>query len=321
MVRFNENSTTDDVLNGLDLTGKRVLVTGVSAGLGVETARSLASRGACVVGTARDLAKAKSAIEPVLGDVRNGGSIDLVELDLASLTNIRTRADALLADGRLFDVIINNAGVAHPPLGHTADGFETQFGTNHLGHFVFTNRTAPLIAPGGRVVIVASAAHRFSDVDLEDPNYEHTTYDPFTSYGRSKTACILFGVEFDRRHKDRGVRATSVHPGVIKTELSRHVDDALFDQMIEGINAERASSGKSLFRYKTVPEGAATSVWAGFVAEADAIGGRYCENCHVANIVDGPLDPADEGLYSYAVDPIRAKALWKKSEELVGERF
>jgi NAD(P)-dependent dehydrogenase (short-subunit alcohol dehydrogenase family) len=321
MSRFDQNSTTDDVLGELDLTGKRVLVTGVSAGVGIDTARALASRGAHVVGTARDLAKAEAAIGHVLLDRPPAGRIEIVELDLASLANVRASADALVADGRSFDVIINNAGVAHPPFGRTADGFETQFGTNHLGHFVFTNRIASLIAPGGRVVIVASAAHRFADIDLEDLNYEHTPYDPFTSYGRSKTACILFGVEFDRRHKDRGVRATSVHPGVIRTELTRHVDQAAVDEMVDGINVERASAGKALFQYKTIPEGAATSVWAGFVAEADELGGRYCENCHVADIVEGPLDPADEGLYAYAVDPERAGALWKKSEELVQERF
>ncbi len=321
MVRFNENSTTDEVLNGLDLNGKRVLVTGVSAGLGLETARSLASRGAHVIGTVRDVSKAKAAMQTVCGDNRHNENVELIRLDLASLASVRSCADSLVAAGRTFDVIINNAGVAHPPFGHTADGFEIQMGTNHLGHFVFTNRIAHLIAPGGRVVIVASAAHRFSDIDLDDMNYENTTYDPFSSYGRSKTACILFGVEFDRRHKDRGVRATSVHPGVISTKLTRHIGQSTLDGMVEGINFERLSAGKPLFHYKTVPQGAATSVWAGFVAHADEIGGRYCENCHVAEVVEGPLDPVEEGLYAYAIDPTRAKALWEKSEQLVKERF
>lgn len=320
MTDFNDRSTADDVLDGVDLTGYRVLVTGVSAGLGIETARVLASRGAHVIGTARNIAKAEEAIANIPANARRGGA-ELVEVDLASLASVRAGADALLADGRGFNVIINNAGVAHPPFGRTADGFETQFGTNHLGHFVLANRLAPLIVPGGRLVIVASAAHRMSDVDLDDPNYEHTPYDPFTSYGRSKTACILFGVEFDRRHKERGVRAASVHPGVIKTELSRHVDQVGIDQMLEELNRKRAEAGKSLFRYKTIPEGAATSVWAGFVADAADAGGRYCENCHVARIVDEPLDATDEGLYAYAVDPDRAKALWHKSEEMVRERF
>lgn len=318
---FNATSTTDEVLSGLDLRGKRVLVTGVSAGLGVETARVLAAHGANVVGTARDLKKAEQAMAPILADANNGGSLELIALDLASLASVRACADALVADGRRFDVVINNAGVAHPPFGHTQDGFETQFGTNHLGHFVLTNRIAPLIAPGGRVVIVASAAHRFSDIDLDDLNYADTPYDPYLSYGRSKTANILFGVEFDRRHKANGVRATSVHPGVIRTELARHLDETGLNAMLEAMNAQRVAAGKPAFRHKTIPEGAATSVWAGFVADADAVGGRYCEDCHVAEIVEGPIDSADEGLYAYAVDPERAKALWRKSEELVGEQF
>lgn len=318
---FNDISTTDDVLEGAGLSGKRVLLTGVSAGLGLETARALASHGAEVVGTARNLNKAKAAIAQAARDARSGGSIELLDLDLASLSSIRAGTDALLADGRLFDVVINNAGVAHPPFGRTFDGFETQFGTNHLGHFVLTNRIVSLIASGGRVVNVASAAHRFSDIDLDDLNYEHTAYDPFISYGRSKTACILFGVEFDRRYRSIGIRATSVHPGVIKTELSRHVDSTGIDKMVETMNADRSKSGKPLFRLKSIPQGAATSVWAGFVANAGDVGGRYCENCHVATIVDGPLDAVEEGLYAYAVDTQRAEALWHRSEEMVGERF
>jgi NAD(P)-dependent dehydrogenase (short-subunit alcohol dehydrogenase family) len=321
MAYFNNHSTTDEVLQGVDLAGKRVLITGVSAGLGVETARVLAAHGALVVGTARNLAKAREAIAPALADARNGGAIELIELDLASLAGIRATTDALKADGYAFDVVINNAGVAHPPFGRTEDGFETQFGTNHLGHFVLTNRIAPLISDGGRLVILASAAHRMSDIDLEDLNYFKTPYDPFTSYGRSKTACILFGVEFDRRHRRRGVRATAVHPGVIKTDLSRHINQTDLDEMLEGLNAVRAAAGRPLFRYKTIAEGAATSVWAGFVAEAAEIGGRYCENCHVADVVEGPLDATDEGLYAYAIDPYRAKALWEKSEDLVNEYF
>jgi NAD(P)-dependent dehydrogenase (short-subunit alcohol dehydrogenase family) len=142
-----------------------------------------------------------------------------MELDLASLKSVRACSDALVAAGRPFDVVIANAGVMRTPFGHTADGFETQFGTNHLGHFVLVNRIASLIAPGGRLVNVASSGHRYSDVDLDDPNFERTPYDPMIAYGRSKTANILFAVEFDRRHKARGVQATAVHPGGIKSEL------------------------------------------------------------------------------------------------------
>src|SRR5271155_4584379 len=211
---FGATSTTDDVLAGVNLTGKRILVTGASAGLGVETARSLVAHGAQVVGAARDLNKAKTATEQVRKDAAaHGGSFELVELDLANLKSVRACADRLLAKGEPFDVVIANAGVMATPFGHTADGFETQFGTNHLGHFVLVNRIAALIRTGGRLINVSSAGHRYANVDLDDPNFERTPYDPLVAYGRAKTANILFAVEFDRRHKARGVRATAVHPG------------------------------------------------------------------------------------------------------------
>jgi NAD(P)-dependent dehydrogenase (short-subunit alcohol dehydrogenase family) len=207
------------------------------------------------------------------------------------------------------------------PFGYTADGFETQFGTNHLGHFAFVNRIASLIASGGRLVNLASSGHRFADVDLDDPNFEHTPYDPWIAYGRSKTANILFAVEFDRRHKARGVRATAVHPGGIRTELVRHLDDGTLEAMIEQINADLAAEGKPPYQLKTIPQGAATSVWAGVVAAADEVAGRYCENCHVAALVEGGISRVSEGVRPYALDPDRAKALWAKSEEMIGERF
>ncbi|MFG1279831.1 SDR family NAD(P)-dependent oxidoreductase [Xanthobacter autotrophicus] len=318
---FGATSTTDDVLAGVDLGGKRVLVTGVSAGLGVETARALAAHGAQVVGAARDLHKAEAATAAVRAQAANGGGFTLVQVDLASLASVRACADGLLADGRPFDLVIANAGVMAAPFGHTADGFETQFGTNHLGHFVLVNRIAPLIAPGGRLVNVASSGHRFADVDLEDPNFERTPYDPMIAYGRSKTANILFAVAFDRRHKARGVRAAALHPGGIQTELGRHIGAGTLEQMLERINAELAAEGQPPFRWKTIPQGAATSVWAGVVADADEIGGRYCENCHVSAVSDGLINPISEGVRSYALDPEHAKALWAKSEEMVSERF
>ena len=262
-------STTDEVLAGRDLRGKRVLVTGVSSGLGVETARALAAHGAQVVGAARDRAKAEAATGVVRDAATNGGGIEVVALDLASLASVRACADTLLAVGRPFDVVIANAGVAATPFGRTADGFEMQFGTNHLGHFVLVNRIASLMRPGSRLVVLSSTAHRTANVDLNDPNFEHRAYDPLIAYGQSKTANALFAVEFDRRYRDRGVRATAVHPGVINTGLSRHMDPAWFEQ----INAGRAAQGKPLFQPKSVAQGAATSVWAGFVAPADAIGG------------------------------------------------
>jgi NAD(P)-dependent dehydrogenase (short-subunit alcohol dehydrogenase family) len=320
---FGATSTTDDVLSGVNLRGKRILVTGVSAGLGVETARSLAAHGAHVVGAARDLIKAKAATPQVQeAAAANGGSFALVELDLANLKSVRACSDRLLAQGDPLDVIIANAGVMATPFGHTADGFETQFGTNHLGHFVLVNRIASLIPTGGRLINVSSAGHRYSNIDLADPNFERTPYDPYIAYGRSKTANILFTVAFDRRHRDRGVRAAAVHPGGIHTELGRYQDPGRIEKAIEQINQQRAAQGKDPFRWKTVPQGAATSVWAAVVAPADEVGGRYCEDCHVSDIVPDNLSVGvNEGVRAYAFDPNKAEALWKKSEELVGESF
>lgn len=305
---FGAQSTTDDVLAEADLEGKRFLVTGVSAGLGVETARALMERGAHVVGTARDLAKARKAMDAA---APKRGSLDLVAIDLASLASVRACADALLAARAPFDVIIANAGVMACPKGTTSDGFETQFGTNHLGHFVLVNRLAPLLGPGARVVILSSAAHRFSDVDLDDPGFERTEYQPFVAYGRSKTANALFAVALDRRLRPRGVRAASVHPGVIPTELGRHLTPDLVAQVIR-------PGGEPPAR-KTIPQGAATSVWCAVAAPAAEIGGRYCEDCHVAEPVSDPK--ARRGVRAYALDEARAEALWTKSEQMVGERF
>jgi NAD(P)-dependent dehydrogenase (short-subunit alcohol dehydrogenase family) len=316
---FGATSTTDEVLVGVNLKGKRVLVTGVSAGLGVETARALAAHGAEVVGAARDLTKAKAATAGVQAAAKNGGRLELVELDLASLDSVRVCANALVDAGKPFDLVIANAGVMACPYGKTVDGFETQFGTNHLGHFVLVNRIASLMKRGSRLVNLSSAGHRYSDVDLNDPNFERTPYDPWAAYGRSKTANILFAVEFDRRHKADGVRATAVHPGGIQTELSRHIGDAGIKQLIERVNAATRAAGEPDFKFKTIPQGAATSVWAGVVASADDVGGRYCEDCHVAEIEPDAAKRA--GVKPYALNPETAKALWAKSEEMVGERF
>jgi NAD(P)-dependent dehydrogenase (short-subunit alcohol dehydrogenase family) len=317
---FGPQSTTDDVLQGFDLKGARVLVTGVSAGLGLETARALAAHGAAVIGTARDLGKAGRALAGARADAdAGGGSIDVIELDLADLKSVRAGADRLLADGRPFDLIIANAGVMATPFGKTADGFETQFGTNHLGHFVLVNRLRPLLRSGSRVVMLSSSGHRYSDVNLEDPGFERTEYTPMGAYGRSKTANILFAVEFDRRYRDRGVRATAVHPGGIQTELTRHIDPEVIRQTIERLNANRPQ-GEAEFAWKTIPQGAATSVWAAVTAPADLVGGLYCEDCHVAALTTAD-ENSREGVRAYALDPERARALWAKSEEMAGERF
>jgi NAD(P)-dependent dehydrogenase (short-subunit alcohol dehydrogenase family) len=308
---FGAQSTTDDVLQGVDLSRRRVLITGVSAGLGVETARAAAAHGATVVGTARDLRKARKALEP-----HAALAIELIECDLASLRSVRACADALNARGEQFDVVVANAGVMNCPFGHTSDGFETHFGTNHLGHFVLVNRVAPLIANGGRVVILSSSAHRTADVDLDDSGFNNTVYEPFAAYGRSKTANVLFAIELDRRLRGRGIRATALHPGGIRTELLRHTTPEMLQQM--AVQAGRRADGSQGEppKVKTVEQGAATTVWAAFVARAEDVGGRFCEDCQVAEVAE-----AGGGVRPYAIDPERAKALWAKSEELVGERF
>ena len=321
---FGATSTTDEVLSGVKLHGKRILVTGASAGIGVETARSLAAHGAHVVGAARDLAKAEAATAQVRKDAaQNGGSFEVTELDLGNLKSVRACAERLLAQGESFDVVIANAGVMATPFGHTVDGFETQFGTNHLGHFVLVNRIASLMRTGSRLINLASSSHRFSNVDLEDPNFERTPYEPFVAYGRSKTANILFAVAFDERHRQRGIRATAVHPGGIYTELGRHLVPGQIESMIEQMNKELAAEGKPPFQPKTIPQGAATSVWASVDALPEEIGGKYCENCHVGHVVaeDVVISAVSEGVRGYALDPGNAAALWKKSEEMVEESF
>jgi NAD(P)-dependent dehydrogenase (short-subunit alcohol dehydrogenase family) len=306
---FGAESTADEVLSGIDLVGKRALVTGVSAGLGVETVRVLVAHGAHVVGTARDLDKARRALETAFAETARGASIELVEADLASLRSVRAAAGQILAKGGTFDAIIANAGVMACPKGQTTDGFETQFGTNHLGHFVFVNHLVPMLKSDARVVSVSSAGHQVSDVNLEDPNFERTDYHPFAAYGRSKTANVLYAVALDRRLKGRGIHATALHPGGIQTELARHMTPELMDSMRARFIA--AGEGISTFRFKTVPQGAATQVWCGFVATADAIGGRYCEDCHVCEVND---TATRNGVRSYALDPARAEALWELSD-------
>lgn len=319
---FGAKSTTDEVLQGIDLRGQRFLVTGVSAGLGVETARALAAHGADVVGAARNLVKAAEATKVVTADAQaNGGSFELIELDLGSLASVRACADRLLEDGRPFNVIIANAGMMTAGREVTVDGFEAQFGTNHLGHFLLINRIAALIPPGGRVISLASSSHYVSDIDLDDPNFEQPPYDPMVAYGRSKTSNILFAAEFDRRHKTRGVRAAAVHPGGIKTGFQSHMRPGEFDEVVVQMNKELASQGMPQFEFKSIPQGAATSIWAGVVAPADEVGGRYCEDCHVSEFNDGLINAVIGGVRRYALDPERARQLWSISEKMVGETF
>lgn len=316
-VVLNAKSTADDVLQGVSLEGRRVFITGVSSGIGLVTALAMAARGAHVIGTARDIEKNREQLAQA--GQGSGGAVEVVYMDLADLASVRKVAAAMLNKGAPFDAVIANAGVMNTPFGHTKDGFETQFGTNFIGHFVLANQLAPLMLEGARLVVLSSAAHRFADVDLDDPGFEHTPYDPSIAYGRSKTADSLLAVAFDERHRSRRVRAIAVHPGNIWTDLARHVDMETFSEVFEGMKARHIELGNEPFELKSPEQGAATSLWAAFVADADKVGATYCEDCGISPILTGDRDVSifAPGVMPYALDPERARALWAKADEML----
>jgi len=309
---FNHESTTDQVISGIDLSGKTAVVTGASAGLGIETSRALAAAGARVVMVARDAARLDAAIGAIKETLPKA-QLEAQLMDLADLASVRATAEALLATYPDIHLLINNAGVMACPQGLTADGFELQFGTNHLGHFLFTCLLVPalLAAAPARVVTLSSAAHRFSDIDFEDPNYQHRDYEKWQAYGQSKTANALFSVALNRRLRDSGVTANAVHPGMIVTELGRHLVQADIDAL-----QERAA-GRTV-GFKTIPAGAATSVWAATSPQLETNGGNYLEDCHIGEAVP---EGNDGGYSPYALDEASAERLWALSEQLVGQQF
>lgn len=306
--------TTDDVLAGVDMTGRLVVVTGASTGLGEETARALAAHGATVVMAVRDPARGEAAAARIKSSV-DDAALEVRTLDLASLASVRRFADDLLAEHDRLDVLVNNAGLMACPHGTTVDGFELQFGTNHLGHFLLGVLLAPALAAGApaRLVSLSSRGHSFADVDLDDWNFERTPYDPFVAYGRAKTANALFAVGFQQRFGASGVEAFAVHPGGIRTELGRHMTA----ETLAALGQRLASNGRA-FTWKTIPQGAATSVWAATAPELSGRGGSYLEDCGIAEVTDEP--GLESGVCAYAVDPVRADALWSLSERLVGLR-
>ena len=299
---FDVDTTTDEVVAGLDLSEKTVVVTGATSGLGKESARALASAGAQVVLCGRDDAKGQAVVDEI------GGATSFQHLDLADLDSVRTSADELLSRIERLDVLLNNAGVMACPLDRTADGFEMQFGTNHLGHFLFTARLFPLLlesAPS-RIVNLSSHGHMIGGVDLEDPNYEHRDYDKWGAYGQAKTANVLFSRELDRRFGDHDVHAYAVHPGMIITELGRHLDEA--DIADIGERTSKRPSGGPSAEFKPVERGAATQVWA--ATGAGIPGGAYLADAAVC-----------EQVAPHATDDDVAGRLWTLSEDLVGETF
>ena len=310
---FGKETTTDELLEGRTLSGRRMLVTGGTSGLGLETARVLAAHGAHVVITARDAGKAERAVA-ARAAAAPGATVEVRELDLASLASVHACADRLLAEGQPIHVLFANAGVMACPQGRTREGFETQIGTNHLGHFVFVGKVAPLVITertGPHCRHLAPRGHRISGTSTSRTRTSSATaYDPWVAYGRSKTANALFAVELDRRLKSPGRAACALHPGGIQTELGRHMTPESTEALMKII---AVPGGAERFPYKTIPQGAATQVWAGIVADADEVGGQFCEDCGVAPRNDnaGPFS----GVRSYALDPARARALWTCSEE------
>ncbi len=326
-------TTTDEVLEGVDLTGRLAVITGASGGLGEETARALASRGADVVLAARSAEKLAAAQDRITSS-RVAGSVGTLEVDLASMESVRAASAELAARHPAIDLLILNAGVMAPPLGRTEEGHELQFGTNHLGHFLFTMglREALVAAAPSRVVVLSSAGHRVAGISWKDPDYERTEYHNFTAYGRSKTANALFALELDRRMADQGVHAYSVHPGVIMTELSRHLVPADLEWMAarsrraaaagsgdpdaDTADASSEQSALAAFEFKSVEQGAATSVWAATAPGLDDHGGAYLEDCAVAEPNDDEF--ATSGVAPWACDPGQAERLWELSMRLVG---
>jgi NAD(P)-dependent dehydrogenase (short-subunit alcohol dehydrogenase family) len=299
------DTTTDDVLKDIRLDGRTVLVTGASTGLGLETARALATTGAHVVLTARSEDKAISAEATIRAGVPDA-SLEHGILDLASLASVRAFADWFLARHDRLDVLINNAGVMFTPFERTTDGFELQLATNHLGPFLLTGLLIPALrrAAPSRVVNLSSVAHEFSDIDWDDPNYQSRPYDKFEAYGQSKTAAILFTRELDRRLAPEGVRSYAVHPGSIPTELLRYMGPDDFTAIRKRTGATGPPPPGSL---KTVETGAATSVWAAVAPELTEKGGAYLSDCEISD--------DDAG---YTRDMEAAARLWSLSEELVG---
>jgi NAD(P)-dependent dehydrogenase (short-subunit alcohol dehydrogenase family) len=310
---YGATTTATEALGGRDLSGVTAIVTGGYSGLGLETARVLARAGANVVVPARNASKAQDA-------VRGIPRIELARLDLMDPNSIDAFAAGFLASGRPLHILVNNAAIMATPLQRDARGYESQFATNHLGHFHLTTRLWPALrrAEGARVVSVSSRGHRGTPVSFDDPNFERRTYDKWSAYAQSKSANALFAVGLDRRGEPHGVRAFSLHPGSILTDLVRHLgmDDFRY---IGALDDEGEIRPKPEAGYKTVEQGAATLVWCAANRQLDGIGGVYCEDCDVAELVSG--DSEGSGVRAWAIDRTLAERLWTLSERLVGIEF
>ncbi|WP_435203606.1 SDR family NAD(P)-dependent oxidoreductase [Qipengyuania sp. 902] len=318
MSEFGFSSTADEVLEGKDLSGRTALIKGGYSGLGKETARAMAAMGAHIVLSGRDAAKLDDAAREIAD--ATGAKVETLVCDLASLDSVRKAAKEANERFDKIDLLINNAGVMAPPLERTEEGFELQFGTNHVGHFLLTNLLMPLVEKGDRprIVNLSSRGHHFDHVHFDDPNYQERDYEKWTAYGQSKTANILFSVGLEKRLSDRGVHAYALHPGGIQTNLGRHMTEEDMTWMMNRIKKMAEKSGEEPQGFKTIPQGAATTCWVATTDELEGAGGVYCEDCHVANQDD---EDTTGGVKSYAIDPDNADRLWSMSEEMVGETF
>ena len=319
---FGPATAAADVIEGVDLSGRLAIVTGGAGGIGLETVRVLHGAGAQVVVPARNADRARRALEDFDG-------VEVATLDLIDAASVEAFAAAFLASGRPLHLLVNNAGIMATPQATDADGHESQFATNHLGHFRLTRRLWPALvaagaAGGARVVALSSRGHRFSPVDFDDLDFAQRAYEPFTAYGQSKTANSLFAVELDRRGRAEGVRAFAVHPGtIVDTALIRHLDtDAI--KAAGAMDADGRAVLDPEQQLKSVGQGAATTVWAATSPQLDGHGGVYCENCDISPAVaTGDTDAwkasaGAPGVLPYAVDPEAAARLWEVSERLTG---
>ena len=325
---FGVSSTATEVLDGADLSGKVAVVTGGASGIGVETTRALRSAGAEVVVPARDVDRARTALAGIDG-------VEIEPMDLMDPASIDAFADRFAGSGRPLHLLVASAGVGGAPLGRDGRGFETHFATNHLGHFQLVARLWPALrqagagaSGGARVVVVSSWAHRHSDVVFDDPNYQRRDHDPQTAYGQSKTANVLFALALDARGRSDGVRAFSLHPGtIVDTNFKRNVPDGILEAvgMVDEHGHAVLDPAKA---WKSVEQGAATSVWCAVSPQLDGLGGLYAQDCDIARLLDHTAPdvvaaaeqwgPAGLGVMDYAVDPASAERLWTLSERLTG---
>jgi len=302
---FGAQSTAAEVADGIDLSGKLAVITGGYSGVGIETTRALVNAGAGVVVPARRPDHAREELQGI-------ANVDVDDLQLDDLDSVRAFAQRFTDSGRTIDLLINNAGVMAAPLFRVGPGWEGQFATNHLGHYTLTNLLWPRLNEGARVIELTSAAHRITGIRWDDMQFERDPYDKWQAYGQSKTANSLFALQLDQLGQDAGIRAFAVHPGGIMTPLQRHLSRE--EMQASGWIDE---NGKVLVQFKTPEQGAATTVWAATSPQLDGMGGVYCADCDIADVVES-IQPGGGGVMAHAVDPDQAARLWEVSANLTG---